>query len=140
MIRDFEIDELETLMEIWLKTNIDAHDFINESYWKENYKLVKELLPNATLFIYEDNNVIEGFIGLMESYVAGLFINATSQSKGIGKALLDYVKENHSELSLQVYNKNVGAVKFYLREDFVVLKEQIDENTGEVELVMNWSK
>jgi putative acetyltransferase len=140
MIRDFEIDELETIMEIWLKTNIDAHDFINESYWKENYKLVKELLPNATLFLYEDNNVIEGFIGLTESFVAGLFINATSQSKGIGKALLDYVKENHSELSLQVYKKNVSAVKFYLREDFVVLKEQIDKNTGEVELVMNWSK
>ncbi len=77
---------------------------------------------------------------MLESYIAGIFINAHCQSKGVGKALLDYVKENHSELSLQVYKKNVRAVKFYLREDFAVSKEQIDENTTEVEIVMNWTK
>ncbi len=127
-------------MKIWLETNIKAHHFIEESYWQENYEMVKEMLPNSKIFVYEDNNIIEGFIGLMESYIAGIFINANSQSKGIGKALLDYVKEKHFELSLQVYKKNVRAVKFYLREDFVVSKEQIDENIGEAELVMIWTK
>jgi putative acetyltransferase len=140
MIRKFKIDDLETVMKIWLETNIKAHDFINKSYWQGNYDMVKDMLPNAAIFVYEDNNIIQGFVGLMESYMAGIFINANSQSKGIGKALLDYVKENRSELSLQVYRKNVRAVKFYLREDFVVLKEQIDEKTGEVELIMNWTK
>jgi len=43
-------------------------------------------------------------------------------------------------LSLQVYKRNYRALKFYLREDFVVSREQVDENTGEVELVMNWTK
>jgi putative acetyltransferase len=140
MIREFKVDELETVMKIWLETNINAHGFINESYWQSNYELVKEMLPNATIFIYKDNNVIQGFIGLMESYIAGIFINANSQSKGIGRALLEYVKESHSELSLQVYKKNIRAVEFYLRENFVVSKEQIDESTGEVELIMNWTK
>lgn len=138
MVRKLEIDELEAVMKIWLETNIKAHYFINESYWQENYELVKELLPNSTIYVYEDNNVIQGFIGLVGNYIAGIFINSNNQSKGIGKALLDYVKECHSELSLQVYKKNVRAVKFYIREFFLVLKEQIDENTGEVELVMNW--
>lgn len=117
-----------------------THDFINKIYWQENYEMVKKMLPNSSIFIYEDNNVIQGFVGFMDSYIAGIFVDANSQSKGIGKALLDCVKENHSELSLQVYKKNVRAVKFYLREDFVVSKEQIDENTGEVEFVMNWIK
>ena len=140
MIRKFEIDELETVMKIWLATNIEAHNFIDERYWQRNYDSVKEMLPNATIFIYEDNNAIQGFIGLIGNYIAGIFINSNSQSKGIGKALLDYVKENHSKLSLQVYRKNVRAVKFYIRENFIVLKEQIDESTGEIELVMDWTK
>jgi putative acetyltransferase len=140
MIRKFEINELETVMEIWLDTNINTHDFINTSYWKENYNLVKEMLPDAIIFVYEDNNQIQGFIGLMGNYIAGIFINSNSQSKGIGKALLNYVKEYNSELLLQVYKKNLRAVNFYLREDFVVSKEQIDENTNEVELVMSWTK
>ncbi|MEN6349121.1 MAG: N-acetyltransferase [Syntrophomonas sp.] len=140
MIRRFKIDELDIVMKIWLESNIKAHDFISKSYWQGNYEVVKEMLPNATIFIYEDNSIIQGFVGLMEGYIAGIFINESSRSQGLGKALLDYVKANRSELSLQVYKKNARAVKFYLREDFAVSKEQIDENTGEVEIIMNWTK
>lgn len=140
MIRKFKIDELETLMKIWLETNIKAHDFINESYWQGNYEMVQGMLPDSTIFVYEDNHIVQGFVGLLGNYIAGIFVTANCQSKGIGKALLDYVKEECSELSLQVYKKNIRALQFYLREDFIVSKEQIDENTGEVELTMNWQK
>ncbi|MDF2985403.1 MAG: acetyltransferase [Eubacterium sp.] len=140
MIRKFKFEDLDIVMKIWLETNIKAHNFISSSYWQGNYEIVKEMLPNSEILVYEDNNTIQGFIGLMENYIAGIFINANNQSQGIGKSLLDHVKENHSELYLQVYKKNVGAVKFYLRESFAVAKEQNDENTGEVEIIMNWTK
>lgn len=140
MIRKFRMDDLDTVMKIWLETNITAHDFISGNYWQENYELVKKILPEATIFVFEQDDVILGFIGLTENYIAGIFIDVKSQSQGIGKALLDYVKKSHSPLSLQVYKKNSCAVRFYLREDFVVLNEQTDENTGETEIVMNWTK
>lgn len=140
MIRKFEIDDLDAIMKIWLETNIEAHNFINKSYWQGSYAMVKEMLPDATIFVYEDNNIIQGFTGLMENYIAGIFINADSQSKGIGKALLDYIKANNSELLLHVYKKNIRAVRFYKRESFAVTEEQVDENTGEAELVMKWSR
>ncbi len=140
MIRKFRMDDLDTVMKIWLETNIAAHDFISGNYWQGNYELVKKILPEAAIFVFEKDDVILGFIGLTENYIAGIFIDAKSQSQGIGKALLDYVKKSHSPLSLQVYKKNSCAVRFYLREDFVVLNEQTDENTGEAEFVMNWTK
>jgi len=140
VIRKFKIDELETVMKIWLKTNIAAHDFITENYWLGNYDLVKKILLDATVFVYEEDNAILGFVGLTENYIAGIFIDENSQSEGIGKALIDYVKKSYSELSLQVYKKNPHAVKFYLRFNFVVSNEQTDENTGETEFVMNWTK
>jgi len=34
--------------------------------------------------------------------------------------------------------KNERAVRFYLREGFVIQGEQIDINTNETELVMKW--
>ena len=140
MIRKLEMSELNRVMNIWLETNVKAHDFIDRSYWENNYELVKEMLPDSELFVYEQNHTIQGFVGLVEQYIAGIFVNAGSQSKGIGKALLDYVKETHSELSLHVYKKNTRAVDFYLREGFGVAGEQVDENTGEEELTMNWVK
>ena len=127
-------------MRIWLESNIKAHDFIDKSYWQDNYDLVQAMLPNATIFVYEEKKQIQGFIGLMGNYIAGIFVEESNQSKGIGKELLNYVKKSNSKLLLQVYKKNVRAVKFYEREDFVILKEQIDDNTCEIEFVMKWTR
>ncbi len=140
MVRTFTIEDLDVVMKIWLETNIQSHDFIDKGYWQGNYKMVKEMLPDSTIFVYGHNNTIHGFIGLTGNYIAGIFVAANSQSGGRGKALLDYVKKKCSELSLHVYKKNHRALKFYLREDFVVSREQVDKNTGEVELVLNWTK
>lgn len=63
-----------------------------------------------------------------------------AKSKGIGKSLLDSIKHNHSHLTLHVYKKNAGAIRFYLKEGFEITKERIDENTGEAELEMSWTR
>nr|WP_320024140.1 N-acetyltransferase [uncultured Acetobacterium sp.] len=138
MIREFKTDDLDAIMEIWLRTNVEAHDFIADSYWLKNYDSVKSMLPDAEIFVYEDNGTIQGFVGLMENYIAGIFVSQDCQSHGIGKALLDHIKNQYAELFLQVYEKNARAVRFYQRESFVASKAQVDENTREAELIMNW--
>lgn len=138
MIRKFEIGDLTDVMRIWLESNIKAHDFIDNSYWHQNYELVKDVLPKSIVFIYKDNHGIQGFIGLTDHYIAGIFVDNEEQSRGIGKQLLDHVKEKYSSLSLSVYKHNVRAVKFYQRENFVIRTEQVDEYTNEIEYVMDW--
>lgn len=140
MIRVFQQHEIDDIMKIWLETNIAAHDFIPSSYWESNYELVKEMMPQATLYVYELEGNVAGFVGLMDHYIAGIFIKKELQSKGVGKKLLEYCKKEFEELSLQVYQKNTRAVNFYLREGFAIVKEQRDENTNEVEYVMEWKK
>ncbi|MCR1934791.1 N-acetyltransferase [Clostridium tepidum] len=138
MIREFRTTDIDRIMDLWLDTNILAHNFIDSKYWRDNFGVVKEMMPKATIYVYEENGEIQAFIGLMESFVAGLFVASDFQSKGIGKLLLDYSKTKHNELSLCVYKKNERALQFYLREGFIISTEQIDENTGEIELAMEW--
>ncbi len=140
MIRKFESKDLEKIMEIWLDTNIQAHNFISKEYWESNFDLVKSMLPSAEIYIYELEDKINAFVGVDSGYIAGIFVSNGVQSKGIGKQLLDKIKEHYSELSLSVYKKNMKAVNFYQRELFAIKKEQIDENTGEVEYLMVWNK
>ncbi len=61
-----------------------------------------------------------------------------AQSQGIGKRLLDFVKERKESLYLSAYEKNERAVRFYQREGFVIREERLDESTGEKEYVMVW--
>lgn len=138
MIRKFRTDDLEQVMELWLATNISAHDFISAKYWHANYALVKKMLPQANIWVYEKNNEIWGFIGLQDTYIAGIFVADKAQGKGIGSELLAKAKQQKSQLSLAVYAKNERALNFYQRADFTVVNEQLDETIGQVEYLMKW--
>ena len=113
-----------------------AHSFISSQYWQNNFELVKELLLQAT--VYEQNQEIQGFIGLNDEYIEGIFVSDEMRSQGIGKLLLDFVKNRKAKLSLNVYQKNTRAIHFYQREGFAIRCEGVDEATGEKEYVMTW--
>jgi putative acetyltransferase len=138
MIRDFKETDIEQIMKIWLNTNIRAHHFIDSIYWIDHIAIVKERLPQATLYVYDSNGQIQGFLGLNEDYIEGIFVDAEYQSRGIGSQLLGYAKERHNKLLLNVYKRNERAVLFYVREGFEILMEQIEEETKESELTMVW--
>ena len=142
MIRQCSKDDIDTVMQIWLDANIQAHHFISPEYWRTNYDMVKEMLPHAEIYVYEDDcaKQIDGFIGLNDSYIEGIFVKAEAQSKGIGKQLLDHAKKIKSTLRLNVYRKNKKAIRFYLREELGIQSENVDDNTGEKEFVMVWKR
>ncbi|AKA67835.1 N-acetyltransferase [Clostridium scatologenes] len=137
MIKDFNLNKLDSIMEIWLETNIEAHDFIQKEYWINNYDLVKQMLPLADIYIFEENNVIKGFIGITEgNYIAGLFVKKEYQREGIGRNLIDYCKCKYPFLKLDVFMKNKNAVNFYYKNGFKVLDEHLNEETSEIEYTM----
>ena len=152
MIRGLRKTDVDRVAEIWLDTNLRAHDFIPAEYWEGNFAAVKEMFPQAEVYVYEEKrggtgaseqpdpgrDEILGFIGLNGDYIEGIFVCGEAQSRGIGKALLDHVKERKKKLSLNVYKKNRRAVNFYQRECFCIDEEETDENTGESEYLMTW--
>lgn len=138
MIRKLDPQDLERVMSLWLETNITAHAFIPKSHWQDNYEFVKEALPHAEVYVYPSGDTLEGFIGLDNGYIAGLFVAQASQNRGIGKRLLEHCKALHPKLTLRVYKENSRAVAFYLREGFLITVEEIDDQTGRPELVMVW--
>lgn len=138
MIRELRKADINKVANIWLDTNITAHYFIPAQYWQNNFELVKELLLQAT--VYEQNQEIQGFIGLNDEYIEGIFVSNEMRSYGIGKALLNYVKNKRSKLFLNVYQKNIRAIAFYQREGFKIQNSGFDEATKEKEYVMAWLK
>ena len=140
MIRELRKVDINKVAEIWLDTNIKTHYFISAQYWKSNFELVKELLLQATVYVYEDKQEIQGFIGLNDEYVEGIFVSGEMQSQGIGKILLNYAKDKRNKLYLNVYQKNARAISFYKREGFEIQHSGLDEATGEKDYVMTWQK
>ena len=54
MIRKFESWDLDAVMQIWLHGNLDAHPFIPASFWTDHFETVRDLLPQAELYVHEN--------------------------------------------------------------------------------------
>ena len=140
MVRKLQKTDIDRVAYIWLDTNLKAHYFISAQYWKDNFELVKEMLLQAEVYVYERDQKIQGFIGLNDEYIEGIFVSDEMQSHGIGKILLDYVKGLRKKLLLNVYQKNTRAISFYQREGFEIQCNGLDEATGEKDYVMAWQQ
>ena len=72
--------------------------------------------------------------------IHSIFVSDEMQSCGIGKLLLDYIKNKKVRLRLNVYQKNTRAPSFYQREEFNIQCEGFDGATGEKEYPMLWQQ
>lgn len=138
MIRKFDGNDLDEVMSIWLTANMEAHSFIEADYWKSNFDSVREMIPAAEVFVSEKEGRINGFIGIIDHYIAGIFVRSSDRSKGIGTNLLNTVKKKKEALSLHVYKNNKQAVLFYLNAGFRIAAEEMDEAVSEMEYMMEW--
>ena len=139
MIRKFSILDIDRIMQLWLDANLDVHYFINKSYWLNHYEMVKQMILDADIYVYEINYKVLGFIGIVDNYIAGIFADKAYRCQNVGHQLINYIKKDHKYLILSVYQKNQKAVNFYIKEKFKIIKEQIDLDTNEVELVMEYN-
>lgn len=136
MIRLAERQDLDRIMEIWLEGNLQAHDFVDPAYWTGCLQEVREAIAQADVWVWDENSRVEAFAGMVEHYLAGLFVSGAQRGKGIGGLLLEHIKEQRFPLTLHVYSRNAGAVQFYERHGFGIVSEYIDPETGQPEREM----
>lgn len=138
MIRNIENKDIDKIMDIWLKSTIKAHDFIDEEYWNNNYNTVKDVyIPMSDTFVYEDEENIKGFISIInKEFIGALFVDIDCQGNGIGKELINYVMNKYKKLNLAVYKDNKKSVNFYMNRGFKIVKEQQNEDSAYAEYIM----
>ncbi|WP_324254054.1 N-acetyltransferase [Paenibacillus sp. 1001270B_150601_E10] len=140
IIREFQAEDMPVVMDVWLRSNMSAHSFIPEAYWRRNQKTVEEVyMPVAKTYVTEQDGRVMGFISIIEgNYIGALFVDPHEQGKGLGKALLQYCQERYARLELGVYADNERAVQFYKHCGFTIKSEQPNEDSGHMEYTMYW--
>ncbi|AMS18276.1 MULTISPECIES: N-acetyltransferase [Pseudomonas] len=138
MIRRFEQQDMDAVLDIWLQASLKAHDFIDASFWQSQVDNMRNLyLPASETYVIERQSKVRGFYSLHDDQLAALFVAPAFQAKGIGKQLLAHARAQRPVLSLAVYKDNTASCGFYLAQGFVVTHEQTDEQTGQQEYLMS---
>ncbi|MCG0780235.1 MULTISPECIES: GNAT family N-acetyltransferase [Lactobacillaceae] len=139
-LNSFSDRDLEQLAQIWLNGNLQAHSFIPAQYWKNQFVNIKKMLPEANIFVYRNNETIVGFLGELDGYIAGLFVDMNYRNQGVGSRLINYLKQINDKLTLSVYVDNINAVNFYENKDFIIDSVGMDTETDSKEYHMIWEK
>ena len=109
MIRKLLNGDIGRVADIWLKTNLKTHYFISNQYWKSNYELVKEMMLQSEVYVFEADKMIQGFVGLNDEYIEGIFVFDEMQSCGIGKLLFICNLRHNKNISI-ISKENAGDI------------------------------
>jgi GNAT superfamily N-acetyltransferase len=94
--------------------------------------LGRRIMEWAEVWVAEAEGDTTGFLGLREELVTHLYVEPSAQNGGIGAALLDHAKSVRPErLELWVFQKNVGARRFYERHGFRLV--ELTDGDGNME-------
>lgn len=131
-IRPFDkARDIPALSAIWLEASRLAHAFIGEARLLEQQKLIEEqYLPNAETWVACNQGKPVGFISLVGSFVAGLFVLPLAQGQGIGRLLIGHALDRAGELTLEVYTQNRHAMRFYEKLGFRELSRRPTDGQG----------
>ncbi|MCA9919381.1 MAG: GNAT family N-acetyltransferase [Anaerolineales bacterium] len=139
MIRKYQAEDLEIVLDIWYQASLVAHGFLTAEFLQEERVKLKEVfLPQSETWVYELDGDVVGFLSLVENEVGGLFIRPSHQRQGIGRALMDKAASLHPVLVLDVFEKNGVGRPFYTQYGFTQVDKQQDTTTGEMLLRLRY--
>jgi putative acetyltransferase len=124
MIRKREKKHNNGIINVWYEASSLAHPFLEADFVEKAKKDLRDIyIPNTETWVYEDNNAVIGFISMLGNEIGGLFVLPNNHFKGIGTQLVNFIRESHSELDVEVFEKNAIGRAFYEKYGFVQINK-----------------
>lgn len=118
-IRAYSAADKGILSSIWYLASLEAHGFLGEARLQEQRRLIENIyLEKAETWVACLGGEPAGFIGLLDTFVGGLFVAPSAQGTGIGRRLIAHALALKGQLMLEVYADNGRACAFYRQLGF----------------------
>lgn len=130
-LRAFEPQDTGRLLDIWLAASRLGHPFLGEDTLLAQRNIVRDVyLPKAENHVALLDGQPVGFIGILDCFVGGLFVDPRHHRRGIGRALVEYVSPQKPRLELEVYAANKLAPDFYRKLGFHEISRRPHDDAG----------
>ena len=137
MIRKYDNQDSDDLLEVWYQASVIAHHFMGDEFFaREREAIQNDHLPIAETWVYELEGKIVGFISLLGRCVGAIFVHPAVQRKGIGRSLMDHARSLYGKLELEVFKANLVGRAFYDQYGFKVVEEYFHEALAQPMLKM----
>lgn len=138
MIRPFLMKDLNSVMDIWLRSCVKAYPFLNKQQIIELYEPFQtdHLLQSQSNVLEIDGKIV-GFISIKQTMeISALYVDPQVWRQGVGEKLLDFLFTKYHRLHCKVYEKNTIGLNFFGKNGFSYATRDVDELTGQSQLVL----
>jgi putative acetyltransferase len=141
-LRRYRAEDEDAAIELWRVTWQLAYPSIDftarVAWWRERWR--KELVPNATIIVAEQSQVLAGFVTIDASgYLDQLVVSPDHWGSKLATALVDEAKRLSPDgVTLLVNKDNARAIRFYERNGFEHAREDVNPTSGRPVLKMAW--
>jgi putative acetyltransferase len=141
-LRPYRPSDEDAAIALWLKTWQHTFPHIDFTarvpWWRERWR--KELVPNTTIIVAEEAGQLVGFVTIdAQAYLDQLVVAPNRWGTKLGDALLDEAKRlSPDSVTLLVNEDNARAIRFYERNGFVHVGEDVNPTSGRPVLKMEW--
>lgn len=119
IIEKYRDKDREQILNIWEKSVLATHDFLNPNDYEEIKQLVLTFNFNDfEVYCLKQNDEVAGFIGPSERKIEMLFFSPEYIGKGLGRKLTDFALLELRADKVDVNEQNRNAVKFYEKLGF----------------------
>jgi GNAT superfamily N-acetyltransferase len=124
MIRRAKPDEAHAVAGVFTAARAEQHFIPSLHTPDEDRWFFREIaFPNQEIWVVEEDGEIVGFAAINENLLGHIYVHPREQGRGIGRTLLDKVKERRVEgFVLWTHQPNEGARRFYEREGLVAVE------------------
>ena len=99
---------------VWERSVAATHHFLKPEDFTFFKDIVKEIdFTEFNVFCAMDDEVVKGFLGVVDNKIEMLFVAPEYFGMGIGKSLLTYAMEELKATEVDVNEQNEKAVSFY---------------------------
>ncbi|MDS1135329.1 GNAT family N-acetyltransferase [Nitratireductor indicus] len=141
VIRAYERGDSKRILDIWLAASHVGHPFLGDEVLLRQRQIVEELyLDQAEIWVAEQAGQVVGFIGLLDTFIGGLFVDPQRHGGGHARTLVEHAFRLKPFLELEVYAANPVAPGFYRHLGFEEVERRSQDDDGRpFELIrMRW--
>lgn len=140
-LRPYRAEDEDASIALWLETWKLAYPSIDfdkrVDWWRERWRT--ELVPVAQIVVAEQDGTMVGFVTIDGTrYLDQLVVGPAQWGSDVARLLMDDAKRLSPDgVTLKVNADNARAIRFYLRNGFAKIGEEVNSSGRSVD-VMEW--
>jgi putative acetyltransferase len=141
-LRPYCADDEDAAIALWLETWQQAYPSIDfaarVNWWRERWR--GELVPRAAIIVAEQDGALLGFVTIDASgYLDQLVVAPDRWGSELATTLVNEAKRlSPDRITLLVNKDNARAIRFYQRNGFLHVGEDVNPTSGKPVLKMEW--